>query len=104
MERRHLFADTRINAAYAVPLLALIVAAISVLWVSPLFIGAWFAVTLCTHFTMVVTSHSYEKAPSDQKARIHWRKRFTIGEFFYGCSWASFFSSCPRPRRPATGS
>jgi len=91
LERQHLFADTRINAAYAVPLLALIVAAISVLWVTPAFIGAWFAVTLCTHFLMVVTSHSYEKAPSDQKARIYWRKRFTLGDFIYGCAWASFF-------------
>ncbi|GAB4511344.1 MAG: HAMP domain-containing sensor histidine kinase [Roseibium sp.] len=91
LERQHLFADTRINAAYAVPLLALIVAAISVLWIDPLFIGAWFAVTLCTHFLMVVTSHSYEKAPSDQKARIYWCRRFTLGDFIYGCSWALFF-------------
>lgn len=91
LERQHLFADTRINAAYAVPLLALIVAAISVLWIDPLFIGAWFTVTLCTHFLMVVTSHSYEKAPSDQKARIYWRRRFTLGDFIYGCSWALFF-------------
>lgn len=91
LERQHLFADTRINAAYAVPLLALIVAAISVLWIDPLFIGAWFTVTLCTHFLMVVTSHSYEKAPSDQKARIYWRRRFTIGDFCYGSSWALFF-------------
>ncbi|KZM50228.1 HAMP domain-containing sensor histidine kinase [Labrenzia sp. OB1] len=91
LERQHLFADTRINAAYAVPLLSLIVAAISVLWINPLYIGAWFAVTLCTHIAMVVTSHAYEKAPSDQKARVYWRKRFTMGDFIYGCSWASFF-------------
>ncbi|WP_428687395.1 sensor histidine kinase [Roseibium sp.] len=91
LERQHLFADTRINAAYAVPLLALIVAAISILWVSPLYIGAWFAVILCTHFLMVVTSHSYEKAPSDQKARIYWRRRFAVGDLLYGCSWAGFF-------------
>ncbi|TYC66036.1 HAMP domain-containing histidine kinase [Stappia sp. BW2] len=91
LERQHLFADTRINAAYAVPLLALIVAAISVLWINPLFIGAWFAVTLCTHFMMVITSHSYEKAQPDQKARIYWRRRFAFGDFIYGCSWASFF-------------
>jgi len=91
LERQHLFADTRINAAYAVPLLALIIAAISVLWLNPLFIGAWFTVTLCTHFLMVVTSHSYEKAPSDQKARVYWRRRFTTGDFIYGSSWAVFF-------------
>ncbi len=91
LERQHLFADTRINAAYAVPLLALIVAAISILWVNPVYIGAWFTVILCSHFLMVVTSHSYEKAPSDQKVRVQWRRRFAIGELFYGCSWAAFF-------------
>ncbi len=91
LERQHLFADTRINAAYAVPLLALIVAAISALWSSTIYVGAWFVVMLCTHFMMVVTSHSYEKAPSDQKVRIHWRRRFTLGELLYGCSWALFF-------------
>ncbi len=91
LERQHLFADTRINAAYAVPLLALIVAAISVLWLDPVLIGVWFTLTLCTHFLMVYTSHAFEKAPSDQKARIYWRRRFALGDFIYGCSWALFF-------------
>ncbi|MBN9670268.1 sensor histidine kinase [Roseibium aggregatum] len=91
LERQHLFADTRINAAFAVPLLALIVAAISVLWVSPDIIAAWFAVTICTHFLMVVTSHSYEKASSDQKNKSCWRRRFAMGDFIYGSSWALFF-------------
>lgn len=90
-ERQHLFADTRINAAFAAPLLALIVAAISSLWVSPHFMGAWFLVTICTHFLMVVISHSYEKAPSDQKVRVVWRRRFMAGDLIYGCSWAMFF-------------
>lgn len=90
-ERQHLFADTRINAAYAAPLLALIIATISVLWVSPAYIGAWFVITLFTHFMMVVTSHSYEKATSDEKSRAHWRRRFALGDFVYGSSWALFF-------------
>ncbi len=40
---------------------------------------------------MVVISHSYEKAPSDQKVRIVWSRRFIIGDLIYGCSWALFF-------------
>ncbi|TYC63244.1 HAMP domain-containing histidine kinase [Rhodobacterales bacterium] len=91
LERQHLFADTRINAAYAAPLLALIVAAISVLWVDPIFIGIWFAITLFTHLMMVLTSHFYERASSDEKAKSYWRHRFTLGDFVYGCSWAVFF-------------
>ncbi len=91
LERQHLFADTRINAAYAAPLLALIVAAIAILWVDPIFIGAWFAVNLATHFLMVITSQTYERATSEEKARAHWRRRFTLGDFIYGCSWALFF-------------
>ncbi|GAA0782179.1 HAMP domain-containing histidine kinase [Roseibium denhamense] len=91
LERQHLFADTRLNAAYAAPLLALIVAAISVLWIEPILLGAWFVITLCMHFLMVVTCHSYERAPSDQQARVYWRRRFMFGDLLYGCSWAIFF-------------
>lgn len=91
LERQHLFADTRINAAFAVPLLVLIVTAISVIWLDPFFLGAWLIITLGAHLLMVVTSQSYERAPSDQKARIYWRRRFTYGDLFYGCSWAVFF-------------
>ena len=40
-ERQHLFAGTRINAAYAVPLLAVVVALIAVLWISPWLVGGW---------------------------------------------------------------
>jgi two-component system, cell cycle sensor histidine kinase PleC len=90
-ERQHLFADTRINAAYAVPLLALIVAAISVFWINPVFVGYWFALTIGTHASMVFTSRSFEKAPADQKIRIYWYNRFVLGDFIYGCSWALFF-------------
>ncbi|MEM9634758.1 MAG: HAMP domain-containing sensor histidine kinase [Pseudomonadota bacterium] len=90
LERQHLFADTRINAAYAVPLLALIVAVISLLWVNPVLSLAWFLSTLCLHFVMVGISHAYEKAPSDQQARKIWPWRFTAGDLIYGCGWATF--------------
>ena len=90
LERQHLFADTRINAAYAVPLLALIAAVISVLWVDPVLSIAWFVFTLCTHFMMVFISHAYEKAPADNQARKIWLWRFTIGDLIYGISWATF--------------
>lgn len=90
-ERQHLFADTRINAAYAVPLLAMIVAAISVFWINPVFVGYWFVLIIGTHASMVFTSKAFERAPADQKAKIYWTNRFVLGDFIYGCSWASFF-------------
>lgn len=91
LERQHLFADTRLNASFAVPLLLLIVTAISVIWMDPFFLGAWLVITLGAHLLMVMTSRAYERAPSDQKARSHWRRRFTLGDLVYGCSWALFF-------------
>ncbi|MEP3429571.1 MAG: HAMP domain-containing sensor histidine kinase [Roseibium sp.] len=102
LERQHLFANTRINAAYAVPLLVVIVAAISILWLNPFFLSAWFALTLGAHFLMVYTSHSYERMSSDLQARVHWRRRFTVGDLFYGCSWALFFL-LPRSETAADG-
>ncbi|MEP3047509.1 MAG: HAMP domain-containing sensor histidine kinase [Roseibium sp.] len=102
VERQHLFADTRVNAAYAVPLLVVIVTAISILWLNPIFLGAWFVLTLSTHFLMVYASHSYEGAPSDRKVLVHWKRWFTGGDFLYGCSWALFFL-LPRSETAADG-
>lgn len=56
-ERRHLFADTRLSAAFAVPMLALIVAAISTMWLNKGLVTIWFVFTLCMHLLIVLTCH-----------------------------------------------
>ena len=90
-ERQHLFAGTRINAAYAVPLLAVVVALIAVLWISPWLVGGWLVLTLCSHFLMVRLCQTYEHAEKDQKRKQAWGLRFAGADLLYGSSWALFF-------------
>lgn len=91
LERRHLFAETRLSAAFAVPMLALIVAAISTLWIAPPLVAVWFVSTICMHLLMVVTCKAHEKASSEQRESASWLRRFTLGDFLYGCCWSVFF-------------
>ena len=90
-ERQHLFADTRISSAFAMPLLALIVAAISSLWIHPLHVGIWFACTLSMHFLAVATCRVYERTPVSERRLRPWLRRFTIADLLYGCSWSILF-------------
>jgi two-component system cell cycle sensor histidine kinase PleC len=82
-ERRHLFASTRLSAAFAVPMLALIVTAISTLWLNTSLVSIWFAITLSMHFLMVFICRAYENAPSENRAKSYWIFRFTAGDFAY---------------------
>lgn len=90
-ERRHLFASTRLSAAFAVPMLALIVTAISTLWLSTNLVSIWFSATLSMHFLMVFTCRAYENAPSEIRAKPCWVFRFTVGDFAYASCWSIFF-------------
>ncbi|WP_417667089.1 sensor histidine kinase [Roseibium sp.] len=91
LERQHLFADTRINSAFAVPMLALIVAAISSLWIHPGLVGVWFIFTVCLHMLAVATCLAYEKTPSSRRRLRPWLRRFMLSDLLYGVSWALFF-------------
>jgi len=91
LERLHLFADTRISAAYAVPMLALIVAGISTLWIEPTLVALWCMATIGTHGLMVLTCNNYERATSEARAKSLWLPRFALGDLLYGTSWALFF-------------
>ncbi|MEP3667714.1 MAG: HAMP domain-containing sensor histidine kinase [Roseibium sp.] len=91
LERQHLFADTRLNSAFAVPMLALIVAAISSLWIHPALVGFWFILNFCMHLLAIGTCRAYEQAPSASRQEKPWLRRFTLSDLLYGSSWALFF-------------
>ncbi|WP_235987769.1 sensor histidine kinase [Roseibium aggregatum] len=99
-ERRHLFADTRLSAAFAVPMLALIVTAISTMWLNKGLVTIWFVFTLCMHLLIVLTCQAYEKSSSEERAKKHWLRRFTFGDFLYGTCWCVFFLL---PQKPDSG-
>jgi two-component system, cell cycle sensor histidine kinase PleC len=91
LERQHLFADTRRNSAFAVPMLAVIIAAISSLWIHPAIIGSWFTGLICMHLLAVATCRAYEATPSSKRLLGPWLRRFTLSDLLYGCCWAVFF-------------
>jgi len=96
-ERRHLFADTRLSAAFAVPMLALIVTAISTMWLNKGLVTIWFVFTLCMHLLIVLTCQGYEKSSSEERGRTHWLRRFTFGDFLYASCWCVFFLLPQKP-------
>ncbi|WP_377174891.1 sensor histidine kinase [Roseibium aestuarii] len=90
-ERLHLFADTRVSSAFAVPFLAVVIAAISSLWIHPAMVAVWFVITFCMHVLTVATCMAYERAGTVRRAKRPWLRRFVLGDLLYGCSWAGFF-------------
>ena len=82
------FAQNRISAAYAVPLLIAIVSAAALLWIRPLVVGGWAALVLAMHLAMLVLCRRYiGTAPADVLI-TSWLRRFVIADFFTGVAWS----------------
>jgi two-component system cell cycle sensor histidine kinase PleC len=90
-----IFARNRISAAYAIPLLIIIVAAAASLWIDPWVVLAWAAVVLGMHGAMLLLCRAYIEAPAP--VSIHrWINRFVAAELFGGVAWAALFILLPR--------
>ena len=97
------FAQNRISAAYAVPLLIAIVAAAALLWIRPLTVVAWAALVLAMHLAMLVLCRRYiGTAPSEVPIRT-WLRRFVVAEFFTGVAWALVLVLAPTYSGNASG-
>ncbi|NVK32927.1 MAG: HAMP domain-containing histidine kinase [Rhodobacteraceae bacterium] len=91
-ERQRIFADTRLNSAFAVPILGMIVAAIASVWIHPLYVCAWFLLLLTSHGVAVFVSQNYVRAQSRKSKKNNWQARFVLADLLYGASWACFFA------------
>ncbi len=82
------FAQNRISAAYAVPLLIAIVSTAALLWIRPLTVLAWAALVLAMHLVMLALCRRFlGTAPADVPIKT-WLRRFVVAEFFTGVVWA----------------
>ncbi len=89
------FAQNRISAAYALPLLIAIVATASVLWIRPVVAAAWAALVLAMHLAMLALCRRYVgTAPADVSIRA-WIRQFVVAEFFAGVTWATVLLLVP---------
>ncbi len=83
------FAQNRISAAYALPLLMAIVAAAALLWVRPPVVVAWGSLVFAMHLAMLVLCRRYiGTIPADVPIKT-WLRRFVTAEFFTGVAWAA---------------
>ncbi len=89
------YARNRVSAAYAIPLLVVLVAGASIPWTEPGPITVWAAVVIATHIFITVLCHRYGKLPRDGKAIRQWRRRFFGAELLGGLAWAALFVVTP---------
>ena len=83
------FAQNRISAAYALPLLIAIVASAALLWVRPLAVVAWASLVLAMHLAMLALCRRYiGTIPADVPIKA-WARRFVTAEFLTGVAWAA---------------
>ncbi len=89
------FAQNRISAAYAVPLLIAIVAAAALLWIRPLVVVGWASLVFAMHLIMLALCHRYiATTPADALIKT-WLRRLVVAEFFTGVAWAGVLVLVP---------
>ena len=82
------FAQNRISAAFAIPLLVALVSIASLLWIQPVVVAAWAFLVLAMHVGMLALCRRYiGTAPADVSITT-WVRRVVVAEFFGGATWA----------------
>ncbi len=86
-----IYAKNRLSAAFALPLFAVIVGAITFLWMEAFAIGIWLFCVLLSHMLIISACRTFERtaAPDQNLKATH--RQFVIGDLLYGLCWAGFF-------------
>src|ERR687886_1550235 len=88
-----MYAKTHLSAAPIVPLLAVLIGGIALLWSASAGVLWWFSVVMAAHGLLVLFGRHFDTAAGkDAELRIApWRSRFVAAEFLYGICWASLW-------------
>ncbi|WP_209001809.1 sensor histidine kinase [Stappia albiluteola] len=86
-----IYVKNRLSAAFALPIFAVIVGAITLLWVDAIVISAWLFFVLLAHGLIISTCRRFERAGGQEQDLKVWRRQMVIGDLLYGLSWAAFF-------------
>lgn len=81
-------ASNRVSAAYAMPLLAVLVAATALLWIDPRFVAAWGAVFLSVHTAAAIICRRFMRLPTTTVNVRRWVNRFIVLEVIQGLAWS----------------
>lgn len=85
------FAKNRLSAALALPLFALIVGSISLLWMRIDLVIGWLVFTVIAHVLLLMACRRFEREAPAEADLPRWRRQMIIGDMLYGLSWAGFF-------------
>lgn len=86
-----IYAKNRLSAAIALPLFAIIVGAITFLWMDALSIGVWLISILIVHALILTTCRRFERSDVSDANLKPIRRQMIIGDMLYGLCWAGFF-------------
>jgi two-component system cell cycle sensor histidine kinase PleC len=88
VELLHLFADARRNAALPTTALALVVAFMASLWITPGDLLVWISVVLVALIVGYRLAERFLATRNTQVNVVAWRGRFLLGETIQGVAWA----------------
>ena len=83
------FARTRLSAAYALPILVILVAATALAWVDITLVSVWTGLVLVMHVLVLAICRAFTLTPSDKVNPAVWTRRFAVAEFLYGLAWSA---------------
>ncbi|PLW77077.1 two-component sensor histidine kinase [Cohaesibacter celericrescens] len=84
-----MYAKNRTSAYLAIPILVLIVGAVSTLWAEPLHSLFWILAAITAHVILYLVTHKFETLSVDEINLRHWTRRFLVWECMSGLVWAS---------------
>nr|WP_321457526.1 HAMP domain-containing sensor histidine kinase [uncultured Cohaesibacter sp.] len=84
-----MYAENRVSATFAMPVLFLICAAISTLWTTPLYSLIWAFSALVVHSIKTLLCHSFKKHSEGEISLKTWQSRILTFEAVGGLIWAS---------------
>ena len=82
------YADSRIAGALVLPLMFVILAVFSSLWVQPLIVAGWAALVAAANTGVVLASRQFRRSPPDQFIANRWTATFITVETIYGIAWS----------------
>ena len=83
-----MYAENRLSASYAMPVLFLISAAISTLWTTPINALLWVIAALLIHFAGTFFAHKFKSNSDSDTELSSWQRRFLVMEALGGIVWA----------------
>lgn len=90
-EMTHAYAGTGLGTALLIPLMAICVAAISIVWVEKGFVAVWLSVALAICALAIASYRQYINTPPREVRLRHWRRRFIVIATMQGIIWGAFF-------------